>query len=124
MKSTDPSGVDTKYTYDALNRLLAVTRAGVASARHRYDLWDNLVAVTDARNNVTTYAYDDFGNVVQETAPETGTSAFVYDLADNLTRRTDARGQAVTYAYDALNRPTRMNWPGGSNVFRIDCIRF
>ena len=120
VKSTDPSGVDTKYTYDALNRLLAVTRAGVASARHRYDLWDNLVAVTDARDHVTTRAYDDFGNVVQETAPDTGTSAFVYDLADNLTRRTDARGQAVTYAYDALNRPARMNWPGGSASFSYD----
>ena len=120
VKSTDPSGVGTKYTYDALNRLLAVTRAGVASARHRYDLWDNLVAVTDARNNVTTYAYDDFGNVVRETSPETGTSAFVYDPADNLTRRTDARGQAVTYAYDALNRPARMNWPGGSASFSYD----
>ena len=26
----------------------------------------------------------------------------------------------MTYAYDALNRPTRMNWPGGSNVFSYD----
>ena len=46
---------------------LKLFKAPGPSARHRYDLWDNLVAVTDARNNVTTYAYDDFNNMIRKT---------------------------------------------------------
>jgi RHS repeat-associated protein len=101
---------NTIYSYDQLDRLTSVTQTlasapgGVAITRYDYDVMDNLVAVTDPNGNITRYAYDDFRRMVRQDSPVTNATTYVYDPAGNLTSTTDARGATTTRVYDALNR--------------------
>ncbi len=107
---TDVSDV-TAYTYDTLNRLIEVIDPLEGSTRYGYDGQDNVVTVTDARDNTTTYTYDGLGNLTAQVSPDTGTTAYDYDAAGNRLSQTNARGITVTYRYDALNRLTAIQYP-------------
>ncbi len=119
-RHTDGKGVITDYTYDALKRLIQVTRnlgstdpsTADATTTWHYDVAGRLAGVTDPVGGDTSYAYDDIGNLLSQTSADTGTSTFAYDTAGNLIRKTDANGQVFTYSYDALNRLTAIDAPG------------
>jgi RHS repeat-associated protein len=109
------SGYWTKYTYDALGRLLTVKQNAQAVA---------------ASQQTRTYAYDWLGRLTQETNPESGTTSYAYDAATvcpnpsagNLVTRTDGNGNYQCYYYDALKRLTDVgnNNQNGTN----SCKRF
>ncbi|MDZ4224523.1 MAG: DUF6531 domain-containing protein, partial [bacterium] len=94
----------TKYNYDKNNRLTSVI-ASVSAAisqetRFIYDGADRLTQKTDPAANQTRYAYDANGNVVSETTVETPSP---------LEGEGGGEGTTFTnrYEYDTLNRPTK-----------------
>ncbi|MEF9406851.1 RHS repeat domain-containing protein, partial [Ralstonia solanacearum species complex bacterium KE055] len=119
---TDPRGLVTTLSYDALGRRTKVqgppaTPGGAApTAVFTYDGQDRVREVTDPRSLVTTYTVDGLGNTTQQQSPDTGTTSATYDLAGNLTRRTDARGKITRYRYDAVNRMTHAVFASGTPI--------
>jgi YD repeat-containing protein len=93
LRSIDPNGVITDYTYDARQRLTSMTVGGLQTA----------------------YAYDAAGELTQVTLPDTATIAFTYDGAHRLTKVTDQAGNSVSYTLDnAGNRiQDQVKDPGG-----------
>ncbi|MEU4215459.1 FG-GAP-like repeat-containing protein [Actinoplanes sp. NPDC026623] len=78
----------------------------VATTRYAYNAVDELIAITDHAGNVIRNRFDTLGRKTSEQDPDSGVTRLRYDPAGNLLRRTDARGRAVGYAYDRLNRRT------------------
>jgi YD repeat-containing protein len=76
-----------------------------------YDPLDQIVAVTDAKNNVTRAKYDNFGRRTEIESPDAGRTEFVFDLAGNLhqkiTANLRAAGQRITWPETAGRRPWR-----------------
>lgn len=56
-KVTDPTNVDTIYTYDYLGNVLTETRAG-KTLTYEYDVMGRKTKLTDALGNITNYYYD------------------------------------------------------------------
>ncbi|OAK89688.1 type IV secretion protein Rhs, partial [Ralstonia pseudosolanacearum] len=93
---TDPRGLVTTLTYDALGRRTKVqgppaTLGGtVPTVIFNYDGQDRVRQITDPRSLVTAYTVDGLGNTTQQQSPDTGTTNATYDAVGNLTSRTDA----------------------------------
>ena len=71
--SVDPDGHKTIYAYDWMNDLLWVRQYNSSTSyyltQYSYDKLQNLLSITDAKNNVTSYAYDDTQPVDQNHLP-------------------------------------------------------
>ena len=119
---TDPRGLVTTLTYDALGRRTqvqgppAAPGGGAPVTVFNYDGQDRVRQVTDPRSLVTAYTVDGLGNTTRQQSPDTGTTSATYDVAGNLTRRTDARGKITRYRYDALNRMTHAVFASGTPI--------
>lgn len=108
---TDARGVTAQYAYDALNRVTLIDYPGEAEdVSYTYDACTlgrgRVCAVADA-SGTTQYAYNAFGNVTQMTRTELGvayTTAFLYDAMNRVTRITYPGGRVVNYTYDAAGR--------------------
>jgi RHS repeat-associated protein len=103
IEQVDPEGRRTSYTYDALNRLLAVTDE-VGRTSYSYHALGNLTSLTDAESQTTTFSYDLNGRLVAEARPLGQTTQYQYDAAGNLVRKTDAKLKEITYVYDDAGR--------------------
>ena len=115
-QGTSQTGYWTKYTYDALGRLLTVTQNAQA---------------TSGSQQTRSFTYDWLGRMLTESNPETGNSGangvvhYTYDsispCADgtnysypgSLVQKKDNAGNYTCYAYDALHRLTKA---GNSSV--------
>jgi RHS repeat-associated protein len=123
VQSLDGAGVQTKATYDGLNRLIgAIQDASGRSAATQntqtvtqYDALDRIEGISDPEGLATTYARNAFGDVLDQVSPDTGHSSASFDTAGNATASTDARGIAVSYTYDALDRRTLATYPTSSD---------
>ena len=108
--TTDPLNRVADNNYDPLDRVIQVVANNGGSGNQRavsgfgYDVFDNLVRVTDPKGLNTTYAYNALGNLTQLISPDTGTTTYGYDSAGNRTSQLDARGINSVYTYDALGR--------------------
>jgi RHS repeat-associated protein len=117
--ATDPNGIDTHTSYDALNRLAQTLQnydgtdptTRNTTTTFGYDNNDNLAQVTDPNALNTNYTYDGLDDLDQLQSPDTGTTTYTYDAAGNKLTRTDAKGVTATYTYDALNRLTSISYP-------------
>ena len=98
--------LQTRLSYDALERVKEATDAKNGSTRFEYDGGDRTTQVTDPRNLVTQYPRNGLGDATQVISPDTGTENLSYDAARNLKTRTDSRGVLTTYGYDASDRLT------------------
>lgn len=122
--STDPYGITTHSSYEALNRLAQTIQnyQGTGSTANTtttygYDSNDDLTQVTDPNGLNTNYTYDGLKDLGVLQSPDTGTSNYTYDAAGNRITQTDARGVVSTYTYDALDRLTGISYPTpGLNV--------
>ena len=72
--------------------------------RYQYSLNDQIIRITDPRNNVKTIQYDGLKRKLSVNDPDQGTTTYVYDDASNLTEQTDGKGQRISYTYDGINR--------------------
>ncbi len=116
----------TRFGYDALGRLTAVTPevniAGVPvpATTTTYDQAGNRLTQTDANGNTTRRTYDVHGRVLTRTLPEGQQESFVYTdgqgcqptegilctatASPRTTVHTDFNGDTITMAYDIMGR--------------------
>jgi YD repeat-containing protein len=108
LQSVQPIGYWTKYTYNVLNDLLAVTQSAQGTGTHQ----------------TRTYAYDGLGRMTSEQNPETNQVAYTYTFdtegtscnttyRGDLVKRIDPEGTVTCYAYDGLHRLTSATYPSG-----------
>ncbi|HEX7819335.1 MAG TPA: RHS repeat-associated core domain-containing protein [Sphingobium sp.] len=88
---TDPNGIVTAYTYDALGR------ATVVAVKYPAD------ATKDA---VTAFEYDAEGRVIGLTSPQTDKLIVDYDLAGRITAIRAASGERIDYTTNAMGGVT------------------
>jgi len=107
---TGPGGAEeltTVFSYDARNRLVAVTDPLGRTRRTEYDDGGLVTAQVDALLRRTTYEYDGRGLKTRTTYPDGSFDTSAYDAAGNLVRFVDARGETIEFFYDELNRRVR-----------------
>lgn len=101
---TEAGGVRrTKYAYDVMGRLTAVTNALNETTTYSYSLANQLIRVQYPDGNGLGKAYDEMGRLIRRTDPSGKTDTYFYDAASNLTKKTDRMGQSTTYAYSNRN---------------------
>jgi YD repeat-containing protein len=89
----DPNGVRTETVYDALDRVLSVTRKGATPAEdlvtvHEYNVFGDLARTILPRGNVIEYSYDAAGRLISiERKPDATTpgerTLYTLDLTGN-----------------------------------------
>lgn len=113
------SAVESRYEYDALDRLVSQTAAyGTADAQQTkfgYDAVGNRISLTDAGDNVTTWHYDALNRADRETILlDDGTRAsertWTYDKLGNTVAYVDRNERLTMYVYDILGRKTDEDW--------------
>jgi len=102
--------------FDALGRVSELqehTTASTTSTRRSYDALDRLVAITDDAGNVSRFGWDYLSRLVRSDDPDLGVQTFTYDNVGNLWTQTDGNHITLSYEYDALNRAIRKIYPSG-----------
>lgn len=107
--AVDAAGNRTAYSYDALGRQVALTRADGAVVRAQYDGSSNTVRAVDENGTETINRFDAAGRLVESrTTRELGGPAeverFDYDALGRLVAATSGTG-TVRWTYDTLSRP-------------------
>ncbi len=113
-KSVDALMRESRFTYDAMNRLVksidpsnalpdpACGTAGVTC--FDYDAAGNTAQVTDAKGQTFSFEYDAVGRLAKEIDPLMRETLFVYDGNGNLRFITDRKGQVREFVYDAAGQ--------------------
>ncbi len=102
------------YAYDARGNLarLWTSHTGGADTRYGYDALNRLATVTDSVAGEVSYGYDPVGNQATVALPNGVTSTYGFDTVNRLlsvTRKLGAATQAThTYTLDAVGRRTRV----------------
>jgi RHS repeat-associated protein len=130
----DKRGIATSFAYDAMDRLVTVSKAGVQLSRNQYDGNGNLLASTDANGNTTSYTYDkrnlrlmesrllaaitrftrdSMGDALTVTDPEGRVTVNAYDARRRLLSVANGAGESTSYRYDGANNRTGSTRPGG-----------
>ena len=133
----DRLGNWTRYAYDGLQHLTAVTNANNAVTTYSWCGCGSLTTITDALNYATSLNYDNQGNLTSVYFPDSSSLTYQYDLAGRMTNAFDGAGRNVQLAYnnqglpttvtvangqlrqtfyDALNRPTSVTDANGISV--------
>jgi RHS repeat-associated protein len=90
------------------------------TTRYAYDPLDQLVTVTDAKENATSAVYDTAGQMVTLTNADAGQTEFRFDLNGNLKEKQTAvlraASQTIKYLYD-FNRLKQIDYPTSPDVF-------
>jgi YD repeat-containing protein len=111
--TTDPNGVATLVTYDALDRVTGMTTQG-----------DPTASPAPVPDLVTIHTYDAFGDLLRTTFPRGNVVEYGYDLAGRLIsveRKPDAAtpGERVLYTLDVFGNRTEedlQRWTGSAWV--------
>ncbi|MEJ1969110.1 MAG: RHS repeat-associated core domain-containing protein [Rhizomicrobium sp.] len=140
LTQTDPTGLQTRYTYNGANYLSSVIAANGAlnlTTAFGYDAAGNVTTLTDPRGAVhtaqydadrqitewdaplgavTLWSYDPTGLVLTVRratggAPTYATTAFTYWPTGKVHTTTDPDGSVTVSAHDALGRPSRTTDP-------------
>ncbi len=129
IRKTDAGGDITEFSYDEYgnqiqrtvyldaNDLLDPSQQQVT--QYDYDMFGNLIRVTDGEGIVTRSAYDHFGNLTQYTDGNGGVTYYTYDADNRLLSVTDPEGNVTTYAYDAVGNRISTTDARGHTVTRI-----
>src|SRR5262249_21920176 len=109
---------DERVAVDEVNTINGVDNVHLVT-RYTYDPLSQLTAVTDANDNVTTAAYDTQGKLVALASPDAGRTEYRYDRAGNPTVKETANlraaGQVINYVFNA-DRLERILYPTSASV--------
>ncbi|MBX9770283.1 MAG: hypothetical protein K2X29_02875, partial [Candidatus Obscuribacterales bacterium] len=100
----DASGRVGTVSFDALDRVIAVTIDGVTDQSYTYTDNGLIKTVTDSKNHTTTYEFDGFDRLKKVTHPDSSTESWTYDIRDNVLTATTRAGTSYSFTYDALNQ--------------------
>lgn len=112
----------TVFTYDALNRLLAVTNATEAETQWRYDAAGNVLEFRNATNQGRRQGYDERERLITIEDPEQGVTEILYDANDNAIEIVDALGQSTSFTYDAGNQLRQILGGDDEQRFAYDAV--
>ena len=93
-------GEQTVYTYDALGRLVKLTRPGGTVESYTYDAEDNLLVHSDAMGNQTRYRYNGQGMLIERQDAIGQHVRYRYDTALRLVELANAKDERYLLAYD------------------------
>ncbi|MBU2756119.1 RHS repeat protein, partial [Acidithiobacillus sp. BN09-2] len=97
---TNRLGVTTKYTYDAVRRLVSVTNPLGQVTAYGYNKAGYLTSLTDPAGNITTWERDIQNRITAKVYANGTKETYTYDPATGqLATVTDAMGQVKTYGY-------------------------
>jgi RHS repeat-associated protein len=96
----------TRQTFDAEGRLIALADSNGNTLSFAYDGAGNLTAITDTVGRTVSLSYDADNHLVQLTDPIGRTVRYAYDAEGHLISDTDPLGAVQTYAYDADHHVT------------------
>jgi RHS repeat-associated protein len=122
----DPNGRATRFYRDVRDNVLGVEQVNTIGGarktlvtRYAYDALSEVIAVTDARGNATRLEYDTLGRNVVLNNPDLGRTEYRFDAAGNLGARITANlaamGQQIRYLY-TFNRLDRVDYPQSPDV--------
>ncbi len=108
----DKSGIETRMSYDSLNRIIRKTliesisnnKNALIVAEWVYNDADSSVVELDANRNRTITTYDALRRIRTIENAEGATTESIFDAAGNLIQTEDAKGNQTKYFYDAINR--------------------
>ena len=83
--TTDPTGYQVQYTYDAGSRLISSTTP-TGTATFAWDLLDRATQVTDPQSHVTSYTYDAVGRRLAMLSPNALSTQYTYDASSRITQ--------------------------------------
>jgi YD repeat-containing protein len=118
LTETRPNNGVTTMTYDAMNRKVTSTDPKNQATAFTYGgtslasgtKGNNLVRLTDARNNSYDFTYDLADRKISMIYPGGSHEDWAYDAVGNVTTCTTRAGQVKTCTYDNRNRNTSCDW--------------
>ena len=113
VRETDETGIETRYTFDAMNKLFFVETPGYGRTTYFRDAANDVTAIIDAEDAQHLLEYDVVGRLIRETDAEGNVSTYSYDVYDNLTQVIDGRGNVTNFTYDIFNRQVARTNPLG-----------
>jgi len=118
MVSATTSNVLAKFTYNSIHLPLTVVDAAGNTTSFGYSTNGQLLAITNALNEVALCRYDTNGyltNIVMGTTNSSlSTNQFTYDGYGRVQTVTDPMGYTVVTSYDAADRPTNITYMDGT----------
>jgi RHS repeat-associated protein len=127
------------YAYDTLGRKTNEVYPNITTNAFAYNSSDDLLTLTDGKNQTTTWNYDEFGRVTNKLdaanniifkfqydpddrptnrwTPAKLNAAYRYDPMANLTNIVYSNSPSITMAYDVLNRMTNMVDGVGTTIY-------
>jgi RHS repeat-associated protein len=112
---TDPLTHHTTFGRDASGRVLYETNANTEVLQYTYNPSDELLTLTDGKNQTTTWDYDEFGRVIDKVDAAANTDfTYGYDANDRLTSRLTPEKGTTVYRYDPIGNLTNVDYSGGT----------
>jgi RHS repeat-associated protein len=109
---TDALGKLTRFVRDQLGRTFYQTNANQEVLGFTYNPSDQLLALTDGKQQTNRWAYDAEGRVTNKVdAASAEMFRYQYDPAGRLTNRWEAGGISTTFGYDAVGNLTNVSYP-------------
>jgi RHS repeat-associated protein len=124
LSSTDPNGKTSRFEYDAMGNLVALTNPLGIRLETPRDARGRITAQIDGNGNTTTFAYDGQDNLTSQTDALGATRRSNFDAIGNKLQEVDEGGRTTTWTYKvhlplsmALSGP---QGPGGQRSFEYD----
>jgi RHS repeat-associated protein len=109
--------------YDALNRTTNEVYAGMTTNKFAYNGANDLLTLTDGKNQNTSWGYDSFGRITNKVdALNRTTFNYAYDADNRLTNRWTPEKGNTFYAYDAAGNLTQIRYPQLTNNYSYDAL--
>ena len=111
--ATDPLGYRLMLSYDAADRLTAITYPDATTDQYTYQNLD-LLSQTDRLKRTTQYAHDALRRLTQITDPLGRITKFSYCNCDSVSQLTDPNLNVTTFNYDLQGRTVGKMFADGS----------
>ena len=112
-KFVDALGHTNSLGYDVKGRLISETNANGDVLTFAYNAADEMLTLTDGKNQTTLWHYDEYGRVTNKVdAANQVVFTFGYDLLDRVTSRQTPATGITYYGYDVLGNLTNIDYPG------------